>query len=134
MVILTGCQEPMKMLLGSYSYKTSGTVEISGEQIVLPNESGALEVQKESESALRLVFNQMGGGVYMTTATLKDDVLTLDTLFRTIQVGLEPYDLAVVGTGNYHDGIIIFDLQYNGTSMQSDSTLLGKDILMVAKK
>lgn len=134
MVVLTGCQEPMKMLVGSYSYKTSGIVEIGENQVVLPNESGALEIQQDSENELRLVFNQLNGGVYTTTATLAENVITLEPLSRTITVNLVPYELEVTGSGDYKDGVIVFTLHYEGTSLLGESTLVGEDILMIAKK
>lgn len=133
-LVLTGCQEPMKMLVGSYSYKTSGIVEIDEDQVVLPNESGALEIQQDSENELRLVFNQLNGGVYMTTATLAENVITLEPLSRTITVNLVPYELEVTGSGDHKDGVIVFTLHYKGTSLLGESTLVGEDILMIAKK
>lgn len=122
------------MLVGSYSYKTSGIVEIDEDQVVLPNESGALEIQQDSENELRLVFNQLNGGVYTTTATLADNVITLEPLSRTITVNLVPYELEVTGSGDHKDGVIVFTLHYKGTSLLGESTLVGEDILMIAKK
>lgn len=122
------------MLVGSYSYKTSGIVEIDEDQVVLPNESGAIEIQQDSENELRLVFNQLNGGVYTTTATLADNVITLEPLSRTITINLLSYELEVTGSGDHKDGVIVFTLHYKGTSLLDESPLVGEDILMIAKK
>lgn len=131
---LVSCQEPIQTLVGTYSFKTSGVVEVEDIQMVLPNESGTLELQQTSEDELRMVFNQMGGGVYTATATLMDNVIMLYPFDRTITVNMIPYELVVTGQGQYNDGIIVFELQYHGTSLIGSSSLSGGDILMIAKK
>lgn len=154
-VLLTSCNDPIKSLADSYSYTISGQATIDDTiSIVLPNEKGAMQIEKtSSDDKVLLTMNYytgLNGGVYTTQAKVKDDKITLEPFTRTLSVTYtntetellvpvektysENYEVEVSGTGVIYDETIHFTLQYKGEGVSVDKQIEASDILMVAKR
>ncbi len=65
------------------------------------------------------------------TIILPDSIMYVDTIVKTLS---ENFDIVVSGEGEVLRETIIFMLDYEGQSQSSEATVVGSDILMVAKK
>ena len=80
--LLASCASEVGSTAGSYSYKTSGQVDVTcdlfgGEQFVehitLPNEMGHLDViNLHTDDSLLLLFNELNGSAWQLKATLNN--------------------------------------------------------------
>ncbi|MBQ0118458.1 MAG: hypothetical protein KBS42_01645 [Bacteroidales bacterium] len=127
---VVGCRNELKCLEGTYSYKVSGKAVIdagdSTNTVVLGDEIGAMEIIGQQGNNVLLTFNQLAGGVYVTTAVLNDSVLSL-TPFDKVIFYQRDYDVVVSGQGHVYDQTIVFDLQYSSDKLNADK------ITMIAK-
>lgn len=129
-LLITGCRNELKCLEGTYSYKVSGKAVIdagdSTNTVVLGDEIGAMEIIGQQGNNVLLTFNQLAGGVYVTTAVLNDSVLSLMPFDKVIFYQRD-YDVVVSGKGHIYDQTIVFDLQYSSDKLNADK------ITMIAK-
>lgn len=127
---VVGCQNEIKYLEGTYSYKTSGKAVIdagdSTNTVVLEDEIGAMEIIGQSDNRVILTFNQLAGSAYTTSATLNDSILTLVPFERVITYERK-HDVTVSGKGYIYGQTIVFDLQYSSDKLNADK------ITMIAK-
>lgn len=85
-----------------------------------------MEIIGQQGNNVLLTFNQLAGGVYVTTAVLNDSVLSL-TPFDKVIFYQRDYDVVVSGQGHVYDQTIVFDLQYSSDKLNADK------ITMIAK-
>lgn len=128
LLVLTGCQEQVRPLSGTYSYKISGRVEADGSEEALANEQGAMELLRISKDSALLTFNVLMGGTYHTEAVVSGKEIELLPFERKISVGLSEYDVTVSGKGSVYDKTILIDLQYKGKDLTT------KQIELLCKK
>ncbi|MGN0187558.1 MAG: hypothetical protein ACI392_07435 [Paludibacteraceae bacterium] len=170
-MMMCGCDDAaaVRSAKGTYSFKTSGqavldSLEGDAKSIVLDDESGQLEIiSLHDADSLLLTFNQMGGGVYSSRGTLKDNelrfepyartysVVTTVTVYDTVHtviggvIGVDSisghnelvndvFDITVSGVGHVYDKSIIFQLRYDGRSASSERILTAENVQMIAKK
>ncbi len=150
----SSCNEPVKALVGSYSYTVSGQATIDDTvKIVLPNEKGAIQMEKLPKDSVLLTINYLNGlegGVYTARGKVTDNKITLAPFMRTLTVTYkntvtellvpvektytENFDIQVNGVGTIYDETIHFRLQYKGKGTSVDKVIKGNNILMVAKR
>lgn len=159
-LVLVSCNDSVEVrtIKGSYHYKTTGQVTLSdGTKSAiqtLENESGTMEVVSlHNDDEVLLTFNQTGGEVYNTNATVHGDKLSFDPFNRLLTltysedktVGLldtlsfskhetEIFAIQVSGRAEIYDNNLIFYYTYDGKSQTSNKTIHGTDIQMLAKK
>ena len=130
-LLLAGCQNDIRRVEGTYSYKTSGkaviTIGDSTATVVLDNEIGAMEIIGQKDDNVLLTFNQLGGSAFVTTGVLRDSVISLAPFDRGVDY-LVGYDVVVSGCGHVYGSTIVFDLQYEGEHLNAD------EITMIAKR
>jgi hypothetical protein len=137
------------MLVGSYTYKTSGVVTIQSASSVgevhLPPETGTMaltDTNKENEVVLS--FNQSLGDAYDFSAFVTSDSIYLRPIHRNIDVEvardtllsgnvlkrLETFDIEINGSGYMlNNGELCFMLTYKGVQRNApDCVLSGKQI------
>lgn len=125
--VLTSCQDAVKQVAGTYSYKISGQATIDGDQVRLTDEVGALELIPIDSITALVTFNALSGPVYTTQAEIHADQITLSTYERDLTVNLTDYHLTASGSGTIYDQTILINLQYEGEDFSADQlTLLCK--------
>ncbi len=150
--LMTSCTDAVKSVVGGYSYQIAKQEVSIDDTIaaVLTSEIGALQIEAYHDSVILLTFNSLKGDVYTTTGILSNDAITLAPFSRTLTITYtvskedflrptektltETYNIDVSGEAEIHDETIHFALQYDGTGVSNDKKLMGKDILMVAKR
>jgi hypothetical protein len=150
---LSACaSSPIQDCTGEYDFKVSGHVTKDAAQIiVLPNETGTMEMTHLSDSTYMLTFNTINGCAYTTQATVSGNQVEMNPFIRTIELSFkkqesnilgipieiiqtEVYNTEVYGFGTIYGDIIHFNLQYLGTEFVGNKTIKGSDILMIANK
>lgn len=154
MLLLSSCTEPVKALIGSYSYTISGQATIADTiSIILPNEKGAIQMEKIQKDSVLLTmnyFNGIDGGVYTTQGKVTDNKIALTPFKRIMtftykatetellipveKTYTENYEVQVSGVGTIYDETIHFILQYKGKCTTNNKEIKGNNILMVAKR
>lgn len=120
-ICMTGCNDEVRTLEGSYSYKISGVVEVDWDEVNLADEIGAMDIVRiDTETAL-LTFNAINGGVYHTTAQINDKAITLKRFERDITLRAQNYHINVSGKGDVYDQTIIFSLKYESDDVSTQS-------------
>ena len=69
-VLLSSCQDQVQQVTGTYSYKISGSAEVSTDSVVLSNEQGAMDLIRIDTTAALLTFNELRGATYVANATI----------------------------------------------------------------
>ena len=123
-LLFTGCQEQVRAIVGTYSYKISGQVTVDDETKALPEEIGAMDLLRVDATNAILTFNALKGPVYTAEAEINNNEIDLFTFERNITIGLNDYHIFVTGTGTVHDNTIIFTLDYTGNDISSDQVTL----------
>lgn len=149
---VSSCQSPIPSLVGEYSYKISGQVSIgSAANQKLNDEIGVLTIIHDSDSTYILTFNALNDAVYYTTATCNGKEIVLENFQRTLSVTYSGennsifdnnsstlftnhFNVTISGSGSIYDQTIIFTLQHTGKELDSQQSIRGKDITMIAKK
>lgn len=126
-VVLTACQDPVRQIAGTYSYKISGRVTIDDTEHVLTDEMGAMDIVHISADSALLTFNSFTGPAYYTIAIVQEKSIELEPYERDIQVGVKEYHVSARGSGDLYDETIIIQLQYSSSELEADElTLLCK--------
>lgn len=150
LVTLNACQDSVKDVIGTYSYKISGQVTIDDStRLVLPDEEGAMQVLREKDKELCITMNTLGGKVYTTKGQYTGDSIVLYPFTRYITLSYayvddsaliaiehtvtEPFRISVSGAGKVYDGTVIYSFSYEGEGLSSGLALRGQDIVCVAK-
>ncbi len=154
MLLMSSCNEPVKALVGSYSYTISGQATIEDTiSVILPNEKGAVQMEKIQKDSILLTMNYYSGiegGVYTTQGKVTDNKITLtpfkrimtvtykntetDLLIPVEKTYTENYEVQVSGVGTIYNETVHFQLQYNGKCTTNNKVIKGNNILMVAKR
>lgn len=148
----SACDSSLPSIVGEYSFKVSGqVVKDTTQGIVLPTETGVMEIIHLNDSNFLLTFNTINGSVYTTEATLSNNQLDLQPFTRTITInyqstdsdilgGLiewtetEHYNTEVYGYGLVYSETIKFAMQYSGKELDGNQQIKGNNIIMLAKK
>ena len=149
---LPACESPVQTIIGEYSFQVSGQVTKDGTQdMVLPNETGTMEIIHLDASNVLLTFSTTDGSAYTTQAVLNGNQLELHPFLRTVVItyktkesnilgGLieltetEYYNTSVYGSGTIYDKTIVFDLRYFGEELNGNKTITGNKIILLANK
>lgn len=136
MLLLESCSKEMKKYEGSYSFKTSGTmqwVKLQGQSendsvypdtlnVVLSHEMGQMNVVKldRQDNRMMVTMNILGGGAYSVPATVSEDDIRLDTVLRQVSYRIvegvfHHTDLEMTGVGHRYGNVLLFDLEFLGT-------------------
>ncbi|MCQ2348639.1 MAG: hypothetical protein MJZ65_05565 [Paludibacteraceae bacterium] len=135
---LVGCQDSaeVRSAVGTYSYKSSTTLQIDTLPSVTLIEQGALEiVSLKNKDSVLLTFNELLGGVYSTHACLDGDVITLCPFTRPLSHALllNPLTIVVSGDGHVYDDNVVLNLSYQ--NLPTDSVYISApEVLLIAKK
>ncbi|MCQ2143345.1 MAG: hypothetical protein MJY56_04685 [Bacteroidales bacterium] len=145
LMALSCAREGTRLYTGSYSFKTSGTITVTGDDgddlvISLPTESGLMDIVEVDREASTMIvtMNILGGDLVVFDAVAKDGMIELkpskrhttltyagidtDNIFDIEgieDINLEKKtceaDLSIYAEGKKYDDIIIFDFVYNGS-------------------
>jgi len=135
---LFGCKDnaEVRSAIGTYSYKTSGTLSVDALIGVNFIEQGAMDIVslKDKDSVL-VTFNELFGNVYSTHGSIKGNEITFNPFTRPLvnTKVLTPVNITVSGAGNIYDGSIVMSLQYVGFTKDS-MMLVADDVQLIAKK
>jgi len=116
---LMSCQDQVRPISGTYSYKISGTVRVDGTQRTLSTEQGAMEIVRIDNEKALVTFNILAGDVYHTNATIENKQITFEPYERDITIFAETYHVTAKGKGDIYDGTIIVSLEYSGDGVQT---------------
>lgn len=141
LLTLTACNCNVYQVEGSYSFKTSGLAEITTAtdttMIRLSDETGMMDIRNlKSGDSILIVMNETNGSVFTIRAEVKDKVITFAPFERPVvhllSTSSTTYLVTVSGSGRYTDGTIVFDLSYDGLSLDGNKTLTAPEIKTVA--
>lgn len=154
-LIITSCNREIKQFTGNYSYKLSGEVSIvddDGEvSYRLVHKNGQMNILEDKSQANRLIItmNEMNGGCYTISATVKgDSIVLLPYEFSTnILISDSPdlfsdddtpsivYAICASGGGQLNDDILMIDEQWSGHQSGNDAVLLnGPKMKIIAER
>lgn len=148
---LAGCQSPVEIAIGSYTYHASGEITLGGERYLITDEKGEMEMIYLQDNTLLLTFSADNGGVYTTQATINQQEIEIAPFNRSMEVKYtvrensllggptniektESYSVDVYGEGHIYGETIILDLRYDGHGLTDNKKLIGKKITLIAKK
>ena len=126
---MTGCQDQVQQLSGSYSYKISGTAIVDQDTIVLSNEIGAMDIHRITADSAMITFNALNGPAYATTAVVDGQNISLAPYKRSLKEELREFSITAKGEGRVYDETILFIMHYSDTlnKLEADSlTMLCK--------
>lgn len=136
---------------GYYSFKTSGTLNVTREYpdeelesdnttLPLTAESGQLNILRVNDTDVILAFNILGGDAIVMNGTVNsDNEIELEKSKRIITVkdgAINPqFTVTVSGSGIRYDNVIIFNLTYsgNGSSTLRNYTITASNVQCIAK-
>jgi hypothetical protein len=146
---LTACSEPVQPFLGDYSYKVTGDVVINDSIITpLTDKIGSLNVIHIDDSTVLLTLNELDGGIYTTRGHVNNQHIVIDPFKYNVTIQSEQtndilqrptptlttYATDVTGKATRYDHTLLFELNYQGTSLSGNNKIVGNQIIMVAKK
>ncbi|MBQ7631783.1 MAG: hypothetical protein IJS82_03370 [Paludibacteraceae bacterium] len=127
-VLLSSCQDQVQQVTGTYSYKISGSAEVSTDSVVLSNEQGAMDLIRIDTTAALLTFNELRGATYVANATIHGKTIELSPYKRNLTIGSRTYPITASGTGTIYENTLVLTLSYKGEDVSAD------EILLVCKK
>jgi len=154
-LIFTSCNREIKQFTGNYSYKLSGEVSLVGEDgevsYHLVHKSGQMNILEDKSQPNRLIItmNEMNGGCYTISATVKgDSIVFLPYEFSTnILISDSPnlfsdddtpsivYAIHASGGGQLNDAILMIDEQWVGQQSGNAAVLLnGPKMKIIAER
>ncbi len=155
-LIFTSCNREIKQFTGNYSYKLSGEVSIVGDDgevsYRLVHKNGQMNILEDKSQANRLIItmNEMNGGCYTISATVKGDsivflpyefstnILISDSNLDIISGDNTPsivYAIRASGGGQLNDDILMIDEQWTGHQSGNDTVLLnGPKMKIIAER
>lgn len=118
---------------GYYSFKTGGTVEITGKmeqffrlkdttivRYIMP-QSGQMHILDTGNGTMKVTMNITAGDPLVFNASVVDNVLVLEPVLQRVAVNseceLDVLDYCfweVSGTGTRHENLVLFELNYAG--------------------
>ena len=137
-ISFVGCKDTaqVRSAIGTYSYKSSGTLTVDSLSPVRFTEQGAMEVVSlKNKDSVLITFNELFGEVYATRASIKGKELTFTPFERIIEPSILTQSMwvQVSGKGQVLDDCITLNLEYHNRPL--DTTLISAtDVLLIAKK
>ncbi|MCI2081713.1 MAG: hypothetical protein LKK19_06905 [Bacteroidales bacterium] len=167
-ITFTSCEKAdYQNFAGSYTYKTSGKVELLASMFVdasqekldyyaslgltpdtlwvnLMPEEGQMNIvtKDKTNGSMLITFNAILGDVSTITSSVEGNAITFTgsntkTAYITAEdVSIGSGTVAVEGSGNKYDNVIILNMVYSGTISIAgvDMTVLDSDVKCVAKE
>lgn len=138
-------KDASRQIIGSYTYKTGGTVTFEGETEAsgLFPEQGQLHIVDSGDGHVILTFNDITGGADVATAVVDGNSVTIDGTFtKFVSIsdnGILKEGAGRVkcsGSGKKYDNILILDLRYEGNIDTGLNTkkIMESDIHCVAQE
>ncbi|MCR4964403.1 MAG: hypothetical protein K6A41_01970 [Bacteroidales bacterium] len=145
LILCMGCNTSVQKVSGDYSYKQSGLVNLTdndGHQtstfITKQGQMNILQDRHGDQGDIIVTFNEMGGGTYSCTGSIKGDSIILDnhefytrfsnadTVVNFIQLG-KTYSVQSTGRGIISDDMILMDEVWSGNSSDGSPVQLHAD-------
>lgn len=131
LLVLCACTKTgPKLYSGYYSFKTGGTVEITGKALGIKDttvirrivtESGQMHILETGTDRMTVTMNITGGDPLVLEATVKDNVLELSPSRQRVTVISEKildlnqnYYWTMSGSGKRYANMVLFDIKYAG--------------------
>lgn len=127
-VALCACAKVgISLFQGEYSFKSSGSIEVQGEDcnytLKTANEIGQIHINQAYDGTVKVSMNVIGGGVTVFDARVSDTAIILVSRTRTVHLSPElgpdfltgfDAELTMGGIGRKSGKDIIFDFEYSG--------------------
>ena len=143
-IICTSCHKiEVRNFTGTYSYKTTGNVEISTDNVslnhLLANEIGTMHILKNKSSDtydVTIIMNEVGGRIYTAYGDIDGNEISIATYERPLDLRLIPtiggeVMVSCEGKGVLKDGVLVITQSYFTTKGNID--IVGKNITTVAE-
>lgn len=128
MFALCACnKEGVSLFRGEYSFKSSGNIEVRGEEenytLRTATEIGQMHINPAQDGSIKVSMNVIGGDVMVFDAKVSKTTITLLPRTRTVHLSPETgpdiltgFDatLTMEGTGRKSGRDIIFNFEYSG--------------------
>lgn len=128
LLMLCACtKDGPQLFQGNYSFKTSGNIEVQGEDntytLMTATEIGQMHINAAKDGSLKVSMNIIGGGVLVFDAKVSRSALVLMPRPRKVhltpQMGLDflpgfDTELTMSGTGRKSGKDILFNFEYSG--------------------
>lgn len=121
---LMSCNNEVKQVEGTYSYKISGQAIVKGDTLELNDEIGAMTIEGITSDSTLVTFNALNGPAYATGAKISKKEITLAPFTRAISVRSQDYRVTAEGEGSIYNETILITLSYNSDDVQADSLTL----------
>lgn len=144
-IICTSCHKiEVNNFAGTYSYKTTGNVDISTDNLSLnhslANEIGTMYILKNKSSDtydVTIIMNEVGGGVYTAYGDIDGNEIKIASYERPLDLKLIPdigreVMVSCQGKGVLKDGVLVIKQTYS--TMNGSVDVFGKDITTVAEQ
>ncbi|MBO4689975.1 MAG: hypothetical protein J5621_03790 [Paludibacteraceae bacterium] len=135
-VVMTACQDQVKQVAGTYSYKISGSAIVTGtnllgeeekDTVTLSDEMGAMELIRLDSTTAIVTFNAMNGPAYTTQAEIHGQSLTLAEYERDITIRTQDHHISASGEGTFYENTLIISLNYYSDEVKAENlTMLCK--------
>lgn len=137
-IVCVSCKDTteVRSAMGTYSYKSTGTIKIDTLSPIDLSEQGAMDiVSLKNKDSVLVTFNELFGDVYATYACIKGKNITLNPFTRKIDpstILLAQRTIQVSGEGKVYDGTITLHLEYH--QLPTDTIPVSAEVLLIAKK
>lgn len=138
---------PVDIFTGDYTYKTSGSVDITMDSsyftVNLQQHIGQMDIIElpDNDSTVVVIMSQLNGDVVRFNAHVTSDSIFFEPYTRRLSLYVNDtingsYDITINGRGVKNDYTISINEVYDGIikTDNSSGTIYGDDILTVAKR
>jgi len=137
-IAMVGCKDnaEVRSAIGTYSYKTSGTLTVDTLLGISFFEQGAMDiVSLKNKDSVLVTFNELLGDVYSTRGSIVGNEIRLQPFFRRFVNAkvINPITIVVTGNGQIYDSSIVLNLNYSGLANDS-LALTANNVQLIAKK
>lgn len=141
-LVLFGCSEPetVRMVTGSYSYKTSGNVKIDDSlqiTLQLPQEIGQLSIisvrDTENKDSVILTFNPLGGQVFTAAGNVVGKNIEITPFSRYLNLEMDKYKVEISGEATRYDNTLVFEWTYVGKGLVTQLPLESENVTTIAQ-
>ena len=155
LLTVTSCHRESKPFLGDYSYKLSGEIStVNDEGTVsyrLIHKNGQMNILEDKTQSNKLIvtMNEMNGGCYTITATVRDDSLLFDpyefstnilmtentSLFDQETASSIVYSIKSTGKGVLNGDMLLLEETWNGHQSGNEACILtGPEMKIIAER
>lgn len=155
LLLCSACQREVKPFLGDYSYKLSGEIAITDTDGTISyhfiHRNGQMNIlqEKSQSNRLTITLNEMNGGCYTLSATVKGDSLLLDphefnmniltqegsSIFDSDNTSSLVYRITASGCGIRNDKMLMLDEAWSGHQSGNESIAIsGPEMKIIAEK